>query len=86
MRLFRVLPVLGLLLEARASSLDSRQPGPHPLDVRDLSDVCAPLEGKYIVSNGQGLTLDFGGIGESSFSSLRSYHLHCREFVPEMNP
>ena len=40
MRLFRLLPVLSLLFGAHASSLDSRQPGAHPLDARDL-DVCA---------------------------------------------
>jgi hypothetical protein len=82
MRLFHVLPALSLLLEARASSLDSRQPGPHPLDARDLSDVCAPLEGEFMVSNGQGLKVDFGAIGESAFSSFKvlSYHLHCREW------
>jgi hypothetical protein len=41
MRLFRALPALSLLLGARASFLDSRQPVPHRLEVRDTPDVCA---------------------------------------------
>ena len=44
MHLFRVLPVLSLLLGACASSLDSRQPVPHQLDVRDTPDVCATVD------------------------------------------
>ena len=43
MRLFHVLPILSLLFGARASSLDSRHPDAHPLDARDVSDVCATL-------------------------------------------
>ena len=41
MRPFRALPALSLLLGARASFLDSRQPVSHRLDVRDTPDVCA---------------------------------------------
>jgi hypothetical protein len=41
MRLFRALPALSLLLGARASFLDSHQPVPHRLEVRDTPDVCA---------------------------------------------
>ena len=44
MQLFRVLPILSLLFGARASSLDSRRPDAHPLDARDVSDVCATLD------------------------------------------
>ena len=43
MRLSQVFPILSLLFGARAS-LDSRQPDAHPLDARDVSDVCATLE------------------------------------------
>ena len=43
MRLFGALPVLSLLLRARAFSLDSRQSVPHRLDVRDTTDVCATI-------------------------------------------
>ena len=48
MRLFRALSALSLLLGARASFLDSRQPVPHRLDVRDTPDVCA--DGPFSVS------------------------------------
>ncbi|KAI9439298.1 hypothetical protein H4582DRAFT_129825 [Lactarius indigo] len=48
MRLFRVLPVLSLLFGARASSLQSREPDAHPLDVRDLLDVCASFNTDYL--------------------------------------
>ncbi|KAI0290225.1 hypothetical protein BC826DRAFT_1106580 [Russula brevipes] len=44
MRLFRVIPVLSLLFGARASSLESREPASHPLDVRQLLDVCANIK------------------------------------------
>lgn len=49
MRLFRhgALPTLSLLLGVRASFLDSRQPVPHRLDVRDTPDVCGG--GPFIV-------------------------------------
>ena len=47
MRLFRALPVLSLLFGARASFLDSRQPIPHRLDVRDTPDVCVNAEFDY---------------------------------------
>ncbi|KAH9961979.1 hypothetical protein BC827DRAFT_1341618 [Russula dissimulans] len=54
MRFFCVLPALGLLFGARASSLDSRAPAPHSLDVRDTPDTCASLDTLLIV-------LDFVG-------------------------
>jgi hypothetical protein len=43
MRLFHVLPILGLLFGVSASSLDSRAPAAHPLDTRELLDVCASV-------------------------------------------
>ena len=43
MRLFCVFPFLSLLFGARASSLDSRRPDAHPLDARDVSNVCATI-------------------------------------------
>jgi len=51
MRLFRLLPTLGLLFGARASSFNSREPAPHPLDARDLIDVCASLDTELVVPN-----------------------------------
>ncbi|KAF8495935.1 hypothetical protein F5888DRAFT_509998 [Russula emetica] len=54
MRLFSVLPVLGLLLGTRASSHDSREPAPYRLDVRspiiDI-DVCVTLNADLVVPN-----------------------------------
>ncbi|KAH8987195.1 hypothetical protein EDB92DRAFT_1818040 [Lactarius akahatsu] len=49
MRLFRALPVLSLLVGARASSLQSREPDAHPLDARDLLDVCASVNAELVV-------------------------------------
>ena len=56
MRLFRVLPVLGLLLGAHASSLNSHIPAPHrrhrldvQVDVRVTSDECASINTKLVV-------------------------------------
>ncbi|KAN0135197.1 hypothetical protein V8E53_007088 [Lactarius tabidus] len=43
MRIFHILPIFSLLVGIRASSLDSRRPDAHPLDARDVSDVCALL-------------------------------------------
>ncbi|KAH9170198.1 hypothetical protein EDB89DRAFT_1331255 [Lactarius sanguifluus] len=43
MRLFRILPVLSLLFGTGRSSLQSREPAAHPLDARDLLDVCASV-------------------------------------------
>ncbi|KAH9051576.1 hypothetical protein EDB83DRAFT_2521972 [Lactarius deliciosus] len=49
MRLFRVLPVPSLLFGARAASLQSREPAAHPLDARDLLDVCASVNAELVV-------------------------------------
>ena len=43
MRLLHVLPILSLLFGASASSFDSRTLDAHPLDARDVLDVCASL-------------------------------------------
>ena len=65
MRLFHFLPVLGLLLRARASSFDSREPAPHRLDVRDTSDVCAVVTGTYLYG---GFSSSLRSIGVLSFT------------------
>ena len=49
MRLFPLLPILSLLFGARASSLDSRRPDAHPLDVRDAPDVCGGIDKELAV-------------------------------------
>lgn len=60
MRFFRVLPFLSLLFGASASSLDSRAPVAHPLDTRELLDVCASvnvdLEAPNLLGNVLGTT------------------------------
>jgi hypothetical protein len=48
MRLLHALPILSLLFGASASSLDSRLLNAHPLDARDLPDVCASLVGQEL--------------------------------------
>jgi hypothetical protein len=68
MRLFHVLPVLSVLLGARAFSLDSRGSAPHRLDMRSTTDVCAslinvPLE----VTLPGGRPFNAGLIGGSAF-------------------
>jgi hypothetical protein len=70
MRLFRFLPALGLLLGARASSLDMREPEPHRYDVRDLLDVCVYLNVDLKVPNVLGLLKVVGVLGASSFPSM----------------
>jgi hypothetical protein len=59
MRFFRVLPALGLLFGARASSLDSR----HRNDVRDLLDVCASVNAQIAVPNLLGILTAVGVVG-----------------------
>ena len=75
MRLFGVLPVLTLLLGARASSLDSREPAPHRIETRDTgADVCYPIDLGYLFPN---LCRSFFGGGPSVLfhSSWRSAQL-----------
>ena len=61
MHLFRVLPFLSLLFGASASSLDSRRPDAHPLDARDVSNVCAVLNWAE-VPTALSLTLELLGL------------------------
>ena len=61
MRLFHVFLALGLLLGARASSLSSRDPVPHRLDVRDTPDVCGPLSYSFGLSGTVGEFLKVTG-------------------------
>ena len=68
MRFFTVLPVLSLLLGARAHSLDSRDPVPHRLDVRDTLDVCGSLNTELVVPDILGILTAVGVIGESTIS------------------
>lgn len=60
MRLFRLLPALSLLFGARASSLESREPPAHPLDARDLLDVCASVNAELEVPNLLGILTAVG--------------------------
>lgn len=61
MRLFCVLPIFSLLFGARASSLDSRTPTAHPLDARDLIDVCASIDTDLVVPDLLGGILSAAG-------------------------
>ncbi|KAN0135198.1 hypothetical protein V8E53_007089 [Lactarius tabidus] len=62
MRLFRALPTLSLLLGASTSSLDSRQSNAHPLDVREVNDVCAPVNVDLQAPNLLGNLLGASGV------------------------
>jgi hypothetical protein len=70
MRLLHVLPILSLLFGASASSLDSRMLDAHPLDARDVSDVCASWVNQQLyltISDGDpddDVTLDIGGFSQ----------------------
>ena len=68
MRLFCILPVLSVLLGGRASSLDSRDPAPHRLDVRDTPDVCGLVNSEIVVPDILGILTAVGVIGKSTFS------------------
>jgi hypothetical protein len=65
MRLFKLLSLLGLLFGARASSLKTREPAPHPLDARELLDVCAFVNADLNVPDLLGLLSLVGVIGQS---------------------
>jgi hypothetical protein len=69
MRFFRVLPALSLLLGARASSLDSREPAPHRLDTRALLDVCVSINADLVVPNALGILTAVGLLGAPRFPS-----------------
>jgi hypothetical protein len=63
MRLFKLFSLLSLFFGAHASSLKSREPAPHPLDVRDLLDVCASIDTRLSVPDlGSPLLLIYVGI------------------------
>ncbi|KAH9975089.1 hypothetical protein BGW80DRAFT_1225415 [Lactifluus volemus] len=49
MRLFKLLSLLGLFFWARASSIKMREPASHPLDTRELLDVCASVNADLTV-------------------------------------
>ena len=49
MRLSHLLSIFCLLFGAYASSFDSRAPAAHPLDARDLLDVCASVNTELVV-------------------------------------
>jgi hypothetical protein len=65
MRLFKLLSLLGLFFGARASSLKTREPASHPLDARELSDVCAFLDTDLSVRIVQGTFYDVGKLSRS---------------------
>src|SRR6266702_4435547 len=64
MRLFRILPILSLLFGARASSLESREPAAHPLDARDLLEVCASVNVELVVPNLLGVLTAVGIVAQ----------------------
>ena len=78
MLLFRVLPFLSILFGASASSLDSRRPDAHPLDARDVSNVCAVINRRAsgvpaslsITLELLGLTSQFNGLLSQSIPSI----------------
>ena len=73
MRLFRVLPVLGLLLGARASSfhrVHPHHPAPQRLDVRDTPDGCASVSTKLVVPDLLGILTTATGTA-STLTDLR---------------
>ena len=65
MRLFKLLSLLGLFFGARASSLNTREPASHPLDTRDLLDVCAFVDADLNVPNLLGVLSLVGKISGS---------------------
>ena len=66
MRLFKFFSLFGLLFGARASSLSSREPAPHPLDTRELLDVCASINAELNVPDLLGIVTAVGVIGSST--------------------
>ena len=64
MRLLHVFPILSFLFGARASSLDSRALAAHPLDARDLLDVCASINTELVVPDSFGILTAVGVISQ----------------------
>jgi hypothetical protein len=72
MRLFKLFSLLSLFFGARAFSLKSREPAPHPLDVRDLLDVCASINIDLAVPDLLGILTAVGVIGRSTSHCIAS--------------
>ena len=72
MRLFHGLPILSFLLGAGASSLDSRAPNAHPLDARDVLDICAYIDQQLDVMSWY-ITVSAGVISQSNVPSLNRF-------------
>jgi hypothetical protein len=68
MRLFSVLPVLGLLLGTHAL-MDWREPALDSFDVRSPDDVCVSLNTELVVPDILGILTAVGVISESIFPS-----------------
>jgi hypothetical protein len=60
-RLFKVLSILSLLFGARASFLTTRLPAPHPLDVRQVSNVCANINEQFPFPGSSAVAFTVGG-------------------------
>ncbi|KAH9974992.1 hypothetical protein BGW80DRAFT_1251189 [Lactifluus volemus] len=73
MRLFKHLSLLGLFFGARASSLKTREPAAHPLDARELLDVCALVKTSDVDFPDQVAILSFMGIICLCKSSLPAF-------------
>jgi hypothetical protein len=66
MHIILVLPIFSFLFAARASSLDSRWPDAHPLDARDVTDVCSLVSTEFEVPDSDGNTEDIGLLRQSN--------------------
>ena len=73
MHLFHVFPILSILFAAHTSSLDSRASAAHPLDARDLLDVCASIDTNLVIRDWFGVLTAVGIIGQ--FNLTRSQPL-----------
>lgn len=84
MRLFHVLPILSFFFGARASSLDSRQRDAHPLDTRDVLDVCASVDAGLVVPDVLGILTAVGNIGQlnASHSQTNSRNVNFDRYPP----
>ena len=73
MRLFHLLPILSFVFGAGASSLDSRMPDAHPLDARDVPNVCAYLNTELEVPYFIFFDEDVGEISQSKVLPFSTY-------------
>lgn len=71
MHIFHIIPVLSLLLVARASHVNTWEPIPHPLEARDTVtfDVCANINADLIIPIQGSDVVDAGLISGSNFIS-----------------